>query len=96
MRITRTALDRTDEAIAPFRERLNKARTGRGVSEGASQLAGCLVDRPVKVNEGAVGPQSMTKLFSGDNAASLLDKREQQTQRLFTQPEPETTFSKLA
>ena len=38
----------------------------------------------------------MTKLFSCDNAASLLDQRQQQTQRLFTQPDPEATLSQLA
>jgi hypothetical protein len=76
------ALDRYEEAIAATRKSFNVVGMFGGIGESLAQLVDGFVEAILEVDESLGGPETLPDFFASDNYAGVLEKHEENLERL--------------
>ena len=93
---TYRAFDRTKEAVAPFRNRLNVARIHDIIVQRLPQLANSYAKTTVKIDKGIFRPDPVPQFLAGDYLSGVFQKHNQKSERLLLQLHTRSISEQLA
>ncbi len=86
---------RCNESVAAPRQRLDKTRTIRRVSQHFAQPHHCVVQPVIEIDKSVPRPKALSQFVAGNDLAGIFQKYGQNLKRLFGQLQPQPMLTQF-